>query len=151
MRSLVVVDALAPVIDWHERGLVPVSVSSASDPRCTLLHGDFFALTEGAGYDVHDAGRRYDAIVVDIDHSPRHLLHESHAGFYTPDGTRRLAARLAPGGVYTLWSNDPPDEDYLDVLRGVFDDVRCDVVTFANPLQDRPATNSVYVAHAPDD
>jgi spermidine synthase len=150
VRSLVVVDALAPVIDWHERGLVPVSVSSASDPRCTLLHGDFFALTDAGGYDVHDAERRYDAIVVDIDHSPRHLLHPSHAGFYTPEGTRRLATRLRPGGVYTLWSNDPPDDDYLDVLRGEFIDVRCDVVTFANPLQDRPATNSVYVALAPD-
>ena len=45
VRSLVVVDALAPVIDWHERGLVPVSVSSSSDPRCSLLLGDFFALT----------------------------------------------------------------------------------------------------------
>lgn len=149
VATLVVVDALAPVIDWHERGLVPVSVSSASDPRCRLLLGDFFALTEADGYDVDDAGRRYDAIVVDIDHSPRHLLHPGHAGFYTADGAARLVARLRPGGVFTLWSNDPPDDDYLAVLRTAFVDVRCDVVAFPNPLQDRPATNSVYVALAP--
>lgn len=146
VESLVVVDALAPVISWHERGLVPVSVSSSSDPRCTLLHGDFFALTADGGYGVE---RRHDAIVVDIDHSPRHLLHPSHAPFYTPDGVRRLASRLRPGGVFTLWSNDPPDDDYLDVLRTAFVDVRCDVVSFANPLQQREATNSVYVAFAP--
>jgi spermidine synthase len=148
--SLVVVDALAPVIDWHERGLVPVSVSSASDPRCRLQLGDFFALTASGGYDAEAPDRRYDAIVVDIDHSPRHLLHPSHAGFYTPDGTARLAGRLRPGGVFTLWSNDPPDHDYLDVLRREFVDVRCDVVAFPNPLQERAATNSVYVALAPD-
>jgi len=35
VRSLVVVDALDAVIGWHERGLVPVSVSSSSDPRWT--------------------------------------------------------------------------------------------------------------------
>lgn len=146
VASLIVVDALAPVIDWHERGLVPVSVSKASDPRCTLLHGDFFALTADGGYGPEG---QHDAIVVDIDHSPRHLLHPSHAPFYTPDGVRRLAARLRPGGVFTLWSNDPPDDDYLEVLRGAFVDVRCDVVSFPNPLQQRDATNSVYVALAP--
>ncbi len=149
VASLVVVDALAPVIDWHERGLVPVSVSSSSDPRCRLLLGDFFALTGSGGYDEVDAERRYDAIVVDIDHSPRHLLNPGHAGFYTPSGTERLAGRLRPGGVFTLWSNDPPDDDYLAVLRSAFVDVRCEVVSFANPLQDRAATNSVYIAFAP--
>ena len=50
-----------------------------------------------AGYDADDPERRYDAIVVDIDHSPRHLLHPSHAGFYTPDGVRVLASRLRRG------------------------------------------------------
>jgi spermidine synthase len=150
VASLVVVDALAPVIDWHERGLVPVSVSSSSDARCRLLLGDFFALTESGGYDAVDADRRHDAIVVDIDHSPRHLLNPSHAGFYTQSGTQRLAARLRPGGVFTLWSNDPPDDDYLAVLRSAFVDVRCEVVSFPNPLQDRAATNSVYIAFAPN-
>ena len=149
VATLVVVDALAPVIDWHERGLVPVSVSAASDPRCSLRHGDFFALTAAGGYDAGDPAGRYDAIVVDIDHSPRHLLHPSHASFYTPDGVRVLASRLRAGGVFTLWSNDPPDDDYLDVLRTAFVDVRCDVVEFPNPLQERAATNSVYVAFAP--
>ena len=45
-----------------------------------------------------------------------------------------------------LWSNDPPDEDYLAVLAGVFADVRAEVVSFHNPLQGRESTNTVYVA-----
>jgi len=146
VRSLVVVDALAAVIGWHERGLVPVSVSSSSDPRCRLVHGDFFAMSAGAGFDPHEPERFFDAIVVDIDHSPRHFLNPGNAAFYAEPGVRRLSQRLRPGGVFTLWSNDPPDDDYLAVLRGVFDDVDCEVVRFDNPLQDREATNSVYVA-----
>src|SRR6478752_8359281 len=76
VRSLTVVDALAPVIEWHEAGLVPVSVSQKSDPRCRLVLGDFFAMARGEStFDPDEPNRRYDAIVVDIDHSPRHVLH----------------------------------------------------------------------------
>lgn len=146
VSSLVVVDALEAVIGWHERGLVPVSVSSSSDPRCRLVQGDFFAMAAAQGFDPDEDDRRFDAVVVDIDHSPRHLLHPSHAGFYREAGVRQLAARLRPHGVFTLWSNDPPDEDYLRLLRVVFDDVDAEVVHFDNPLQDREATNTVYLA-----
>jgi hypothetical protein len=83
--------------------------------------------------------------VVDIDHSPRHLLADGSAGFYGVEGTRRLAAHLKPGGVYSLWSNDPPDEAYLAVLAQVFVDVAAEVVRFPNPLQGREATNTVYL------
>jgi spermidine synthase len=146
VRSLVVIDALEAVIGWHERGLVPVSVSSARDSRCRLVHGDFFSMSAGAGFDPDQADRLFDAVVVDIDHSPRHFLNPGNAVFYAEPGVRRLSERLRPGGVFTLWSNDPPDDDYLGVLRRVFDHVDCEVVRFDNPLQGREATNSVYVA-----
>jgi len=110
------------------------------------VHGDFFAMNDGDGFDPDRPERLFDAIVVDIDHSPRHLLNPGNAVFYAEPGVRRLSERLRPGGVFTLWSNDPPDDDYLAVLRGVFADVSCEVVRFENPLQDREATNSVYVA-----
>ncbi|GAA1853214.1 spermidine synthase [Microlunatus capsulatus] len=147
--ELVVVDALAPVIDWHRRGLVPVGPVLTADPRCRLVHGDFFALSDGAGFDPDRPDRVFDAVVVDIDHSPAHLLADGSAGFYSPAGTARLARHLRPGGVYALWSNDPPDAGYLDVLAGVFVDVAAEVVTFPNPLQGRDATNTVYVATRP--
>lgn len=143
--SLVVVDAIAEVVEWHERGLIPLGVELTADTRCDFLVGDFFALF-GTGAPEEFRARRFDAIVVDIDHSPRHLLNPRHASLYDDAGTRELAARLKPGGVFTLWSNDPPDDDYLAVLAGVFDDVRADVVSFDNPLQERESTNTVYVA-----
>jgi spermidine synthase len=144
--SLLVVEALAEVIEWHERGLIPVGATLTSDPRCRLIHGDFFAMVEASGLDPDAPDRRFDAIIVDIDHSPRHLLHPSHSGFYEPAGVRRLADHLAPGGVFSLWSNDPPDEAYEAVLAEVFAQVTAEIVSFPNPLQDHDATNTVYIA-----
>jgi spermidine synthase len=149
VRELVVVDALEPVIDWHRRGLVPVGPVLTADARCRFVHGDFFAMSDGPGFDPDQPGRLFDAVVVDIDHSPRHLLADGSAGFYGVEGTRRLAAHLTPGGVYSLWSNDPPDDTYLAVLEQVFVDVTAEVVAFPNPLQDREATNTVYLASRP--
>jgi hypothetical protein len=48
-----------------------------------------------------------------------------------------------------LWSNDPPDADYLSILSTVFAEVATEVVTFPNPLQDRDASNTVYLATKP--
>ena len=44
VHALHVVDALGEVIEWHEQGLLPLSGALTTDPRCHLLHGDFFAL-----------------------------------------------------------------------------------------------------------
>lgn len=148
VRSLVVVEALGEVIEWHVRGLIPVGASLTSDLRCRLVHGDFFAMTGGSGFDPEAPGRRFHAVIVDIDHSPRQVLHPSNAGFYEAPGVRRLADHLHPDGVFALWSNDPPDEDYQAVLAEVFADVRAEVVSFHNPLQGRDATNTVYIARA---
>ncbi|WP_375411091.1 spermidine synthase [uncultured Bradyrhizobium sp.] len=145
--SLVVVDALAEVIEWQERGLLPLGEQLTGDQRCRLVHGDFFALARSAGgLDPQNPGRRFDAVLVDIDHSPRHLLHPRHAALYEPEGLRQLARHLHPGGVFALWSNDPPDAAFKARLASVFATSDAQVVTFYNPLQDRDASNTVYVA-----
>jgi spermidine synthase len=145
--SLLVVEALGEVIEWHAEGLIPAGRELTADPRCTLLHGDFFALLRsGNGLDPADPGRRFDAVLVDIDHSPRHLLHPGHADFYQPAGLARVAECLQPDGVFALWSNDPPDDAVTARLAEVFGRVRADVVSFDNPLQDRAATNTIYLA-----
>jgi spermidine synthase len=148
VRELVVIDLLEPVIDWHRSGLLPLGAAVSSEPRCRLVAGDFFAMSAAAGLDPDAPGRRFDAVVVDIDHSPADLLDDANAPFYGPSGIRRLAASIRPGGVFSLWSNDPPDATYLAALAEAFVDVDAQVVSFANPLQGRPATNTVYLATA---
>lgn len=145
--SLLVVDALPEVIEWHERGLIPLGVHLKADSRCRFVHGDFFAMSSSVeGYDPVQPRRQFDAILVDIDHSPRDTLHPSHSSLYDAIGLKRAMSHLRPGGVFALWSNDPPDPDFLDILSGVFVTANAEVITFFNPLQDREATNTVYVA-----
>jgi spermidine synthase len=146
VRSLLVVEAIGEVIEWHEQGLIPAGAALTTDERCRLVHGDFFALAAGDGLDPAAPRRTFDAVVVDIDHSPAQVLHPSHAPFYEPAGLRRLAGHLRPGGLFSLWSNDPPDPAFAAALAEVFAEARAEVVRFPNPLQDREATNTVYLA-----
>lgn len=141
VRSVTVIDALPAVIDWHRRGLLPVSATLTDDPRTALVQDDFFALMRREP----DASTRYDAILLDVDHSPRHQLDPSHADLYTVDGMRALARHLTPRGMFALWSDDPPDEEFLTRASVVFGTIAGHVVTFDNPLTGGTSSNTVYV------
>jgi len=149
VRSMKVIDALAEVIDWHQRHLVPLGAELTSDPRCELVHGDFFAMIADGIEQTDDGPRRFDAILVDIDHTPRHLLNPSHAGFYEPTGLRRVVEQLRPAGVFALWSDDPPDDEFLAVMLPEFANVHAHVVTFPNHYTGEHSSCTVYVAVTP--
>jgi spermidine synthase len=147
VRSLTVVEALAPVIDWHRRELLPHAATLTTDPRTTLLEGDFFALLrDGTGFDPAAQDRQFDAILVDIDHSPVNVLNPAHADLYLPAGLRRIGSRLNPGGAFGLWSDDAPDDAFLAVLQQCFATAAAEVVTFPNPLTGGTSANTIYVA-----
>lgn len=141
VTSVEVVDALEPVIEWHQAGLVPLGESLGADPRCHLEHGDFFGWfdTPRASAD------RYDVVLLDIDHSPRALLHPDHARFYAEDGLRRLRDGIADDGVFAMWSDEGPDADFTALLEAIFTDVRAEVVAFDNPLTGGASTCTIYV------
>lgn len=145
VRSLHVVEALDEVIGWHRRGLLPLSGALTSDARCHFVNADFFATLE-AGASFGDAALLCHAVLVDIDHSPRHHLHPAHAAFYHLDGLRRVAFRLHPGGVFGLWSDDPPDAAFLAILDDAFASTTTHVVTFPNPHTGGEASSTVYIA-----
>ena len=145
---LVVVEALEPVIGWHRRGLVPNGRELSADPRCEFLHADFFALARGTGFDPARPGRRWDAVLLDVDHTPTHHLSGAHADFYSEAGLRRLRGFLKPGGVFALWSNDDPEEAFLELLRKVFGRAAGHSVVFDNPLLGEKTSNGVYLAWA---
>ena len=117
-----------------------------SDPRTRLVQGDFFALAAAPGGFGADGPDRVHAVLLDIDHTPQHVLHPSHAAFYTPTGLRALHGHLHPGGVFALWSDDPPDADFVNLLQAEFGSAEAHVVSFANPLTGGTSANTVYVA-----
>ncbi|WP_433955242.1 spermidine synthase [Janibacter indicus] len=147
VSSMLVVDAMPEVIDWHERELLPDAPAVVRDERTRLLLGNFFELAGSEeGFDPDEPGRLHDAVLLDIDHTPRHLLHPDHAPFYSVDGLQRLRSHLRPGGVFAMWSDDPPDADFCALLEQVFDEVEAHVVAFDNFLTGGQSSNTVYVA-----
>ena len=136
------------VIDWHERELVPLGAVMNEDARCRYVLGDFFKLAAdpATGFDPEQAGRKFHAVLLDIDHSPRNLLAAENATFYTEEGLRKLAEQLHPGGVFALWSDDMPDAKFIADLEKVFRKVDAEVVSFPNPLLEKISKSTVYVA-----
>ncbi len=145
---LLVVDIMPAVIEWHQRGLVPLGPVLTADPRCQLVEADFFALAADPerGFDPDAAWARFHAVLLDIDHSPANLLHERHAAFYSVEGLKKLSAHLLPGGVFALWSDDAPEATFLSHLAEVFDQPESHVVKFHNPIRERDSASTVYVA-----
>jgi spermidine synthase len=137
VAALHVVEAQPAVIDWHRRLLLPVSSALVDDDRC---------LTAGSGPYGPGVADLVDAILVDIDHTPTHLLHPSHGGFYSHEGLSRLAERLRPGGVFGLWSDDPPEDAFVGLLAKAFATAGAEIVTFDNMLTGGLSANTVYVA-----
>ncbi len=150
VRGLRVVEYSEAVIGWHERGLLPDMTGLLSDDRVSVACSDFFAAAlSTAGFDPERPGRTYDAILLDIDHSPRHLLHRQHAGFYTTDGLRATSAHLVAGGTFAMWSDDAPDEEFLALLNSAFVDVAAERVYFDNPLTRGRSSATIYLATRP--
>jgi spermidine synthase len=144
VRSLLVVDLLDAVIRWHRDGLVPLGPQLTGDARCRLAQGDFFA--QAMSPQGFDHGRKFHAVLLDVDHSPRRLLAPENAEFYSVAGLRALTTQLHDGGVFAMWSDDPPDGEFLELLHEVFSIARADVVRFPNPLLDEDSASTVYVA-----
>ena len=148
VRSLRVIETMAPVISWHRLALVPLGDKLALDSRCSLVHEDFFKLAASpGGFDPDNPGRLFHAVLLDIDHSPSHWLDTGNSAFYTDSGLTALAASLHPGGVFGLWSNDPPDEGFISLLDEVFASAKAHLVTFANPYTGGESSNTIYLAY----
>ena len=147
VHSLMVVDFLGTVIEWHDSGLLPLGAKLTADLRCTLRQGDFFALAaSNDGIDEKTPNRKFHAILVDIDHSPDALLDGRSNSFYTTDGFTRLSNHLHNGGIFGLWSDDPPDPAITELLQSAFTDAWAEPVTFEVPMRETPFTQTVYLA-----
>ena len=148
VASVRVIEVMAPVIRWHQHAMVPLGERLSNDPRCVFVLADFFslAMSDSDGFDADKPDVKADVLLLDIDHSPVHWLNSGNAGFYSVSGLQKMARKINTGGLFGMWSNDPPDDRFVKLLEQVFDAVESHVVAFANPYSGGESTNSVYIA-----
>jgi len=136
-----VVERLPEVVAWHRRGLVPMGAALCGDARCRFVLGDCLR-------QLQQPGEAYDAILIDIDDSPIHLLAEDHASFYAVAGLQATRRRLRPGGVFALWTSLPAEAEVTARMQQAFADAACEAVVFDNPLLEEPESNALYFGRA---
>jgi spermidine synthase len=135
-----VVELLPQVIDWLERGLVPLSSELCDEPRMVVTEGDVYGRLAGPPGDL------LDLILIDVDHSPQERLGEGSISFYTEQGLLAARQHLATDGVLGVWSY-AESSPFADALRTVFDHVRVEPVSHENRLIDEQQTDWLFFAH----
>ncbi len=147
ISELLVVDALETVIGWHQDELVPLGKILNADSRNRYVLGSFFDLATdpSSGFDRDCAGKKFDAILLDIDHSPSEFLNTANASFYTSKNLALMAEQLKPKGIFAMWSQNLPDEKFEALLKTVFETVDSQVISFYNPFKNGDLTNTIYV------
>ena len=145
VTSLRTIDVMAPVIRWHQQGLLPIGDELAVNPKSELIHGDFFAIAtdDKAGVLCEE---QVHAILLDIDHSPTHWLNQGNSSFYNRDSLLKMKRKIKTRGVFGLWSNERPDPAFTKLLNDVFSNTEEHVVEFPNPYSGGVSINSVYVS-----
>ncbi len=98
VASVRVVEKMDFVIDWMNAGQLPLSEQFASDTRIEIIKGDVYAEL------LAPAAKRYDLILIDVDHAPDDPLSEQSLPFYTEKGQHAVAQHLRPGGILGVWS-----------------------------------------------
>ncbi len=148
VKSVTVVEFLKAIIGWHESGLVPLGKGLTEDKRCQFIHGDFFAFSRDTarGFDPCMPNQKYDAILLDIDHTPNHILHPTNSRFYSETGLAELATHLAAEGVFGLWSDGAPEQSFVDRLGKVFSNAEGHLIEFDNPITGGVSRGTVYLA-----
>jgi spermidine synthase len=148
VSSLLVVEYLQPVIEWHKNGLAPLGDTLTKDSRCRLLQADFFALSRDMtkSFDPENPTKKHDAILLDVDHTPTNVLHQTNTRFYTEEGLGELSQHLKPGGVFALWADGEPDAAFTDRLGKVFVRAESHTIEFDNPVTEDTSKGTVYLS-----
>jgi spermidine synthase len=137
VETVEVVEYLPEVISWLDNDLIPLANQLKSDGRLTVAQGDIYARL------AEPAAKRFDLIVIDVDHSPQDLLGSQSKGFYSEWGLSRARLHLKPGGVLGVWSY-AEDSPLLNCMSKVFNDVEVEQVTVWNDLINEEMTDWLF-------
>ncbi|MFK8110847.1 MAG: hypothetical protein AB8B91_01515 [Rubripirellula sp.] len=132
-----VVEFLPQVIDWLRGGLIPLSDELNSVSNLQITDGDVYEKL------LQPAGKKYDLIVIDVDHSPSDQLGEDDHRFYTVDGLTQAKTHLNEGGVLAIWSY-AQSSAFSEALESVFATTRIEPVRTMNELVGHEQTDWLF-------
>lgn len=114
-----VVRELVPgVVQWNRDQLGDLAGHPLQDPRTVVEVGDVQEAIRGAR-------SAWDAILLDVDNSPRGLTRRDNDNLYSPGGLGAASRALRPGGVLAVWSIERDDAFTRSLRRAGFEvDVR---------------------------
>ena len=95
--EIVVAEIVQAVVDWNRGPLAHLAGHPLDDPRVAVEVADVGAL-------LRQPGRRFDAILLDVDNGPQGLTRRANHALYGSTGLDTARRALQPGGSYALWS-----------------------------------------------
>jgi spermidine synthase len=139
-----VIEFLTQVIDWLQAGLVPLSPQLADETRLSIVRGDVYQTLLADPSTEEPVAELWDAILIDVDHSPDDPLASVNQDFYSEFGLKQAVRHLNNNGVLALWSyagNHQLEEAMRRVFR-LFDIVP---ITYENQHVDQSFTDWLFI------
>lgn len=143
LSDLIVIKYSAPLIEWYETGTLPTATGRADVPRCRMVERE-------SGFDPAASGRRFNAVLVDIDHAPDHPLDDRSTSFYHADVLAAAARDLKQHGTFGFRSNECEDQSFTDRLASAFAKGWAESLAFDKPLTGRPCMQTAHLAQKED-
>ena len=95
--SVVVSELVPEVVEWNRGPLGPLAGRPLDDPRAELIVGDVADV-------IRDSKSRFDAVLLDVDHSVDSFTLAHNSWLYTPEGLAAAHRSLRRRGALAIWS-----------------------------------------------
>lgn len=112
---IVVVEKLAAVIDVARTEAAELLAGALDDPRVTIANDDVAAVIERL------PAASVAAILLDVDNGPEWASFRGNARLYSPTALAVAKSKLAPGGIFAVWSGYAKDAFVAELRRAGFE------------------------------
>lgn len=138
-----VVEFLPQVKQWMQDGLFPLAEQLNRQERLSVTDGDIYQRLLAP-----PTGARFDAILIDVDHSPEEQLADGGNSFYNIAGLQRAGKHLQEDGVIAMWSYDS-HTPLLESLQSTFEEASAHPISYYNQHVHETFTDWLYIARRP--
>jgi spermidine synthase len=104
VKRVTIAEVESCVVEWMRDGTIPQCSRLVEDDRVEIQVQDIRTVVAAL------PGGSADAILLDVDNGPGHLVYATNASVYQEPFLQTCRRILRPGGVLTVWSSHDTDE-----------------------------------------